>query len=37
MFVQVIKGKTSDPAGEHRQNTRWNEELRPGATGFLRI
>src|SRR5437762_1409681 len=35
MFVQVIKGKTSDPAGMRRQNERWNEELRPGATGFL--
>ena len=35
MFVQVIKGKTSDPAGVRLQNTRWNDELRPGAKGFL--
>ena len=35
MFVQVIKGKVSDPASVRRQNERWRKELRPGATGFL--
>lgn len=35
MFVQVIKGRTNDRAGVRRQNSRWNDELRPGATGFL--
>ena len=35
MFVQVIQGTTSDRDGFRRQLDRWNEELRPGATGFL--
>jgi hypothetical protein len=35
MFVQVIKGKVSDPSAVRRQNERWRNELRPGATGFL--
>jgi hypothetical protein len=35
MFVQVIKGKTKDPAGVTRQLERWREELKPGAVGFL--
>lgn len=35
MFVQVIEGKTSDPQGLLRQYQRWEEELKPGATGFL--
>ena len=35
MFVQVIKGKTADPAGVRRQNARWRERLLPGAKGFL--
>jgi len=35
MFVQVIQGNTSDPEGFRRQLDRWNEELRPGAIGFL--
>jgi len=34
MFVQVIKGHTSDPAGLRRQLERWREELKPGAKGF---
>jgi hypothetical protein len=34
MFVQVIKGRTSDPAGLRRQLERWRDELRPGAIGF---
>lgn len=35
MFVQVIKGHTSDPAGLDAQGARWNEEVRPGAIGYL--
>jgi hypothetical protein len=35
MFVQVIKGKTSDRAGWERQGQRWIEDVRPGAKGFL--
>lgn len=35
MFIQVITGTTSDRAGLQGQLERWEEELRPGATGFL--
>lgn len=35
MFVQVITGATSDRDGLLRQVDRWQEELRPGATGYL--
>jgi hypothetical protein len=35
MFIQVITGTTSDREGLHRQAERWEQELRPGATGFL--
>jgi hypothetical protein len=35
MFVQVIKGRTSDAAGLRRQLERWRDEVRPGAVGFL--
>jgi len=35
MFVQVIKGKVSDPKGLRQQSERWRDELRDGATGFL--
>ena len=35
MFVQVIKGKTNDPARLRSQNDRWRDEVRPGAAGFL--
>ena len=34
MFVQVIKGRTNDPARLRSQNDRWREEVRPGAAGF---
>jgi hypothetical protein len=34
MFVQVIKGHTSDPAGLREQFERWRDELKPGAIGF---
>ncbi len=35
MFVQVIQGKIADAEGMRRQAERWQEELRPGATGYL--
>jgi len=35
MFIQVIRGKAIDREGLRRQFDRWNEELRPGATGFV--
>lgn len=35
MFIQVIEGTTSDPEGLRRQDERWQQELRPGAEGFL--
>jgi hypothetical protein len=35
MFVQVIEGKVADADRLRQQMDRWNEELRPGAAGFL--
>lgn len=35
MFIQVIRGTTSDREGLLRQADRWEKELRPGATGYL--
>ena len=35
MFVQVIKGHTSDAAGIKRQLERWLQDVKPGAIGFL--
>lgn len=35
MFIQVIVGKTNDPAAVHRQLDTWQRELRPGAIGYL--
>lgn len=35
MFVQVIQGKVSDPAGIRAALDRWQEELAPGAAGYL--
>jgi hypothetical protein len=35
MFVQVIKGKTSDPASVRAAVDRWIAELAPGADGWL--
>jgi len=34
MFVQVIKGRTSDPEGLRAQLERWRTDLKPGAVGF---
>lgn len=35
MFVQVIQGRASDAQGLRKQFERWNEEIKPGAAGFL--
>ena len=35
MFVQVIEGQVADAERLRQQMDRWNEELRPGAAGFL--
>jgi hypothetical protein len=35
MFVQVIQGRTSDPAAMRAQSERWGAELGPGADGWL--
>ena len=37
MFVQVIEGKTSDPGGLIEHSERWQQELRPGAVGYLGV
>lgn len=35
MFMQVIQGTVTDPAGFERQAKRWREQVRPGASGYL--
>jgi hypothetical protein len=35
MFVQVIEARTKDAAGVIEHGKRWQQELRPGATGYL--
>jgi hypothetical protein len=35
MFVQVIQGKAKDAAGLRKQWERWDQELKPGAKGYL--
>jgi hypothetical protein len=35
MFVQVITGTAKDAAGVRRQRDKWEQEVRPGAVGFL--
>lgn len=35
MFVQVINGRTSDPAGLRAALDRWMQDLAPGADGWL--
>jgi hypothetical protein len=35
MFVQVIRGKVSDPERVHAAMERWMRELAPGASGWL--
>lgn len=35
MFVQIIEGRVPDSEALKRQVDRWQQELRPGATGYL--
>jgi hypothetical protein len=35
MFIQVIQGRTKDPGGLRGQFDKWQENLRPGASGYL--
>jgi hypothetical protein len=35
MFIQVIQGRTSNPAGLRAALDRWKVELEPGAVGWL--
>ena len=37
MFVQVIEGKTSNPAAIIEQGDRWQQDVRPGAIGYLGV
>jgi hypothetical protein len=37
MFVQVIEGRTSDPAAIIEHGDRWQREVRPGAIGYLGV
>ena len=35
MFAQVLQAKAKDPAGIRKQWDRWEQEIKPGAAGFL--
>jgi hypothetical protein len=35
VFIQVIQGRTKDAGGLRRQFDRWQQELGPGAKGYL--
>ena len=35
VFVQIIEGRAKDPDGIKRMVAKWQQELRPGATGYL--
>lgn len=37
MFVQIIEGRTSQADAVQALGRRWEEELRPGATGYLGV
>lgn len=37
MFVQVIEGTTSDPTAIIEHGERWQQDLRPGAVGYLGV
>ena len=37
MFVQIIEGRTSDAEGLTRQGERWQDEVGPGAIGYLGV
>lgn len=35
MFIQVVTGTVTDIGGYRKQDQRWNDEIKPGAIGFL--
>ena len=35
MFVQVIQGQATDPAGLKKQWDRWDQEIKPSVSGYL--
>ncbi|CAN5683340.1 hypothetical protein BH24ACT26_BH24ACT26_01940 [soil metagenome] len=35
MFVQVIQGRATDPAGLKKQWERWDQDIKPKAQGYL--
>jgi hypothetical protein len=37
MFIQVISGTVTDPDAMERLSERWEQELKPGATGYLGV
>lgn len=37
MFVQIIEGRTSDAAGLMAHGDKWQEDVRPGAVGYLGV
>lgn len=37
MFVQIIEGRTSNPAEIADHGDRWEREVRPGAIGYLGV
>jgi hypothetical protein len=37
MFVQIMEGRTSDPAALRAQGAAWQKDLGPGAVGFLGV
>jgi len=37
MFVQIIEGKTSDAEGLMAHGDKWQEDVRPGAVGYLGV
>lgn len=37
MFVQVIRGRTSNPAALRAAGEQWQQDLAPGAEGFLGV
>lgn len=37
MFVQIIRAKAADPGGIRKEMDRWQDELGPGAEGWLGV
>ncbi|MGH2818982.1 MAG: hypothetical protein ACRDJS_11095, partial [Actinomycetota bacterium] len=35
MFVQVIQGRATDPAGLKKEWDRWDQEIKPSVEGYL--